>query len=444
MKLREKPINLEMLRSIRDGSGHSIFGPSGSSMWLNCPGSLIPNLLAPDKPNPDSCYGTVCHEIAETWLTIGKRPTHLLGKVRFFEYGEWGSFFRIDEEMLEHARACVDWVEFLRGERYVEQRVDFSRITPIPNQSGTADLIVIDGDTMYVIDWKFGKGVRVYAERNTQAMLYALGAMWKFDPERKIKRIIVRIGQPRLDHFDEWETTPEELLMFAGWAQARMALAWSPNAPRVAGAKQCQFCRVQASCAANALMQVELSEGVFEDLDNPVSPEQMQEFKDRLDDNLMEFDIDFIEAGNLTTEQLVKLKPFRKLADKWWHSVEHELMVRTLNGEDLTKYGHKIVEGRSIRKFTNEREAAEHLQHLGVPKEQVFETKIVSPSKAEELLIKAGHRRKDMQSLLEGYTRKPPGKPTIVPLHDKRPAMVDLTEEVFDDLDSETPEDEEI
>lgn len=439
----EQKINLETLRSIRDGSGHSVFGPSGSSMWLNCAGSLIPNLLLPDNGNPDSAYGTVAHGVTETWLKTGKRPTHLVGTNEFVEAGDWGHLIWIDDEMLGYAEQCIDWCEFLPGTRYIERRVDFSRITPIPRQTGTADMIIVNGDTMYVIDWKFGKGLRVYAENNTQGMLYALGALWEFDPERKTKKVIIRIGQPRLDHFDEWEVSVEDLLIFAGVAKAGMKQAWQLNAPRVAGAKQCQFCKINRSCAAAAKLMVELTEGAFEDLDHPVSTEEMREFKERLDDPMDEFNLEALDIATLSTAHLAKLKPFHRLADKWWKSLEAELYYRAADGESLEPYGLKVVEGRAYRKFTSERAAAEQLSFLGLNDDQVYERKFTTPSKAEALLIKAGYKRKEIPSLLTGYTIKPQGKPTIVPLSDKRSALVDLSEVAFGDLDSETSEEEE-
>lgn len=438
----EQVINLEQLRTVRDGSGHSIFGPSGSAMWLNCPGSLIPNLLAEDLSGYDAAYGTVAHGVTETWLKNGKRPQHLVGQNEFIESGDWGHLVWIDDEMLDYAQQCVDWVEWLPGTHLVERRVDFSRITPIERQTGTADFITMDGDTMWVVDWKFGKGHRVYAKNNTQGMLYALGALWEFDTERKIKKVIIRIGQPRLNHFDEWEVSVEDLLIFAGYAKARMELAWQVGAPRVAGAKQCQFCKVKESCAASAKMMIELSEGVFEDLDHPVSSEEMSQFKERLD--VESFDINFMEIDNLTTEQLSKLKPFDKMAEAWWKRLSNTLLHRALDGDDLTQFGLKVVEGRANRKFTKEHRVAEHLEFLGLDPPDIYEQKLTTPAKAETALKKKGYKAKELPSLLSGWTTKPPGKPTIVPLSDKRDALVDLSGSSFDDLDFENSEEEEI
>jgi len=442
MKIR--PINLDQLRRVRDGSGHSIFGPSGSGMFLHCSGSLIPNLLEVDNGNEDSAYGTVAHGVTELWGKTGIRPDHLIGTNEFVEAGEWGHLVWIDEAMLDYAQMCIDWVDWIEGEKFWERSVDFSRITPIPNQRGTADLIIRDAERLYVIDWKFGKGVKVYAERNTQAMLYALGALWEFDPKGVIQEVEIRIAQPRLDHFDTWVVSRDELMEFAGWAKARMALAWQLDAPRVAGVKQCEFCKVKTSCAANAKLNVELTEGVFENLENPhpVSVDEMQAFKDRINDDFDELKIISPEAATLSSVELAKLLPFRRLADKWWKTIDLELMKRAVAGEDLAPLDWKIVESRSRRRFRSKVEAISYLEELGVPRESSAPETLVSPAEAERLLIKAGHRRKELPNLLEGVTMKPRGKPTLARLADKRPAMGDLTEGVFDDLENETTEEE--
>lgn len=446
----EHTINLERLRTIRDGSGHSIFGASGSGMWLNCPGSLIPNLLTPDTNNPDSAYGTVAHAITEEWGITGTRPVHRIGELHFFDIPQWDIVVKVTDDMLDYAQACIDYVDFIPGIKHWERWVDYSRITPILNQGGTADLIIVDIEQrkITICDWKFGKGVRVYATRNTQLILYALGALWEMERKYKVTfdTIEVRIAQPRLDHFEEWSCDRDTLIEFAGWAKARMALAWSVHAPRVSGQKQCEFCRVRPSCAAAAMLNVELTEGAFENLDaeHPVSPEEMQSFKERLDDEWENFAISVIETGSLTTEQLCKLRPYKRVADKWWEGIDKELMRRHVHGDNLMQYDFKVVEGRANRAFENAAQAVEHLVTLGVPRDKLVKTEYASPAQVEELLKDAGHRRKDIPSLLEGYIKKPPGKPTIVNISDKREPMGDITEGAFNSLDSETETTEEI
>ena len=440
--MKQRPVNLEELRLKHDGGPHSVFGPSSSAMYLNCAGSLIANLLAPDDAGIEAAYGTVAHEVTEQWLKEGAAPKHRIGEKVFVEAGDWGFLIPIDEEMLGYAAECVDRLEWLPGEHYIEQRVDFSRITPIPNQTGTADFIAIDGDAMYLSDHKFGKGVMVFAEFNTQLMLYALGCLWKYDPEGKIRKIVIRIGQPRLDHFDEWETDRDTLLMFAGEAKVKMAAAWQLDAPRTPGEKQCRFCRVKLNCAARAQYEVEMTEGVFPNMDYTV--DDMAEFRERMSDQVDEFKLHPIDVTELSTGELAQLHQQRRTAERWWKAIDIEMMKRTKHGEPLEPAGFKIVEGRSIRSFKNDARVIEHLEFLGLRQDQIVESKIISPAQAEELLRKQGYRAKLIPSLLDGYTQKPPGKPTIVPLSDKREPIGDFSEGVFDDLESETSEDGEL
>ena len=57
----------------------------------------------------------------------------------------------------------------------VEQRLDFSNY--VKDGFGTGDLVIVADNVIQVIDFKYGKGVAVSAERNPQMMLYALGAL---------------------------------------------------------------------------------------------------------------------------------------------------------------------------------------------------------------------------------------------------------------------------
>lgn len=445
----QRPINLDQLRLVRDGSGHSIYGPSGSSMWLNCPGSLIANLLAPNLGNEDSAYGTVAHELMEQWGKTGIKPVHRIGTSVSVDDDHWGHLVWIDEEMLDHCEACMDWITPIPRDYVLwETRVDFSRITPIPNQTGTADVIMVQLEQrrLVVIDWKFGKGVEVHAENNTQLMLYALGALWHMEEQHGIRfeEIEIRIAQPRRDNWDVWVTDRDNLMEFAGWAKARMALAWQIGAPRVPGNKQCSFCKVQSDCAAYAKINVEMTEGVFENLDaeHATSAEEMQQFKDRI--NSDDYKLLVADPGTLTTAELAKLYPYRLMAEKFWKAIRVNLMKRALGGEDLADYGWKIVEGRSIREFADEFDTVCGLTELGVDEGEIIVVKreMVSPTEAEKLLRKAGHRAKDVKNLLEGLIRKPKGKPTLARLSDKREPIGDINEGVFGNLESETTEEE--
>ena len=108
------------------------------------------------------------------------------------------------QEMRDHVQTYLDYVRSIPGELLVEQRLD---LTPwVPEAFGTADAVILDDGICHIVDLKYGKGVRVDAEENTQLMLYALGAYHAYDAiYGPITKFVLHIAQPRLNHFDRWE-----------------------------------------------------------------------------------------------------------------------------------------------------------------------------------------------------------------------------------------------
>lgn len=435
-------ITLEQIAKVKDGTGHSIFGASGSHMYLACAGSLIPNVLAHDESGPDAAYGTVAHHVTEQWLIAGRAPKHLLGTSHTVG-DEFDSHHvvEIDEEMLHHAEQCVDRCEWELGEHLIEAHVDFSHLTPIPGQGGTLDFAALRPGIALVADHKFGASPEniVWAEENPQLMLYAIG-LWR-DPRWQhygFKDFIIRINQPRLSHFDEWRTTAKRLAEFEDYCRERMVAAWRFDAPRTPGPKQCRFCKVRASCAANAKLQADLTESVF--TDTTQSPADMKSFVRRLDDDLEPFALAFPAAGTLTTEHMAKLLPFRSMAESWWKALEAELTKRALSGDKPASM--KIVESRSHRKWKSEAQARDALIQLGVKRQDLIKEKLVTPAQAEKVLRKVGHPTKQLPQLLSGLITKPPGIATLVPLSDRRPEVEDVTGLVFGPVEPTETEEE--
>lgn len=436
--MSEHRIDLKRLESIRDGSGHSIFGASGSSMFLNCPGSLIPNLLAEDNAGEDAAYGTVAHAVGEEWRRSGRKPVELLGTNRFVPSGEWGYLIWIDEVMMDYVSQSVGWSSMLPGDHLVEVRVDYSDLTPIKKQGGTLDFAAMMNGRAYVQDEKYGKNDLVLAEENTQLMLYAYGIYREWDWLYGFKEFVLRISQPRKDNFDEWVCSRKHLLEFAAWANERMALAWSPDASRIPGPKQCRWCKVRGTCAAAAKLENDLISEVFSDLTVEYNPDDIRSFKDELDIGMVKPTLDLM---TLSIEQMVTLKRYRKFSDAFWKALETELNRRAIV-ENQKIPGMKLVEGRSHRVFAKPNVAAQRLIELGCDEKNVVVESVVSPNEAEKLLRKAGHRNKDLPELLEGLVRRPPGKPTLVFLSDKRPELQDVSADIFADLVDESDDTE--
>lgn len=429
--MTEHVFTLEQMRAaikaVEDG-GHSVFSPSGSKMWLGCAGSLIPNLFAPDESGEDAAYGSVGHMVGETWLKEGKRPKHLLGKTFWVDGEGFGFFITVDEVMMDYVKRYVDWVKNLPGDHFVETRVDFSELTPIPNQGGTADHVACTYQRMVITDLKLGKGVRVYAEKNSQALLYALGFFYAWDWLYDFQEFVIRIAQPRLDVFEEWVVDRAYLLEFAEFVKARAAAAWVQNAPRTPSDDACQWCRVQATCGPRIKQLFDASEGVFTSLGREIEVSEVDEFREKLKG---EWKFAPMSPYDLSTEELERIYQMSNSVKRVFEKVSEELFKRAQGGQPLKQW--KMVEGRSFRAFRNVKQAGAKLIELGCKEEEVFVTELVSPAAAEELLKKAGHSSKDIPELLKGLVIKPPGKATLAPMSDKRAAIGDKSEGVFGD-----------
>lgn len=403
-------------------SSGSVFRPSYSSTWLNCSGSLIPSMTAFDTAGTDAAVGTVFHELMAFWGDNG-RPDDWLGQRRDIVQQYTGEVFEItiDEDMFSFGAECFARYEHIQGDRFYETRVDISSLTPIPDQGGTADLAICSLGVLDVIDYKYGIGVQVWALNNTQLLCYAWGFFCEYDWVYNFLVIRLHIAQPRLNHFDVWEITREQLLEFADWAKERALLAWMPNANRSPSPTACMWCKVRMACPAMEAARQALADLSFEVLD--VSHEQQQAIVIR--EPILPAPV------TLTTDQLAKIQVWRKLMEKWFSDGADELITRGLQGDDLGGLW-KVAEGRSRRRWKDEEEAADGLARVGVAEDEMYERKLVSPNRSEKLLRAAGIRGPLLKSYLAILIDRPPGKPTLVPIGDNRAEVGSIVDDTFE------------
>ena len=381
---------------------HATFSASAAHRWIHCPGSLLPNLAAPDTTSPHAELGTAAHTLAEQWL---RTPVD-------FDYPTAADALGIIDHV-DDVRRYVDWArESADGAdvTYIEKQVDFSDLTPIPNQFGTLDFCAIHGSDKGAVailtDLKFGTGVRVFAERNEQLMIYALAIYQELDFIYDFKRFDLRICQPRLGHFDTWECSRAELLDFAEVVKRQAKIAMREDAPREPGEKPCRFCKVKATCPAILDAIHQMADESFEVLE-PLTPA-------RAGDVLVERPtLPAIES--LTLEQRARIASFQKLVVGWFKAVHASLETDALAGVKIP--GFKLAEGRSNRKWEDEAKAASGLSvWLDDPYQ---EPKLLTPAQAETALAKlkvAGmETKKDAKALVTNLSIKPPGKISLVP-----------------------------
>jgi hypothetical protein len=440
-----KPITLEDVAKLA-AAGHSVFSPSSSKMWLTCSGSLIPNVLAHDSAGVEAAEGTTAHFVAETWLKEDERPDHLIGTINQVD----GHDIEITEEMMAYVSDYIDYVKALIDravEFLTETRVDFSNLTPIPDQGGTADNIAIvelaHGEYEIVVtDLKYGKGVRVIAEGNSQGMLYAYGAYRIFRDKYNLTSVRIRICHPRLEGgITETTVTVDELKTFARHVKQRAHDAWQFDAPRTASEDGCQWCKIKGTCPALYQHLSEVTSGAFDDDDEfvPRSKEVQVLANERLEDDLGEAPFAFVDPARLSTEALAKVLRYRKVTEQFFASVEEVLLERAIAKEEEVP-GWKVVQGRTRRKWPdNEIEVYKFLRSQGLKDGAIYDQVILSPAQAEEKLhAKLGLPKKEAKAIVDSLAFKPPGTKSLARATDNRPALASDAD-AFEDDDEFVP-----
>lgn len=403
--------------------GHSLFAPSDSGRWMTCPGALLATRDIPNRAGIDAARGTLAHSVGQQWLEHGK-PSHMLHTQHTIE----GHCVEVDGEMFDAVGEYVAWCGSLPGKHLVEQRVDFSEYMPIPDQGGTADHQALLPGEMVITDLKYGVGVRVDAEENTQALLYALGAFLAWDFVYGFETITIRIAQPRLDHYPQWTVDRARLLEFAEYARERAALCMDPEAPRVPSEKACRFCLIRGTCGARAALLERLADDAFSDR---VTPAEQGAVLASLERGF------YVPARprplDLSTAHLAAIWRHKPHLSVWLDEVGKELRRRAISEEVVP--GQKLVRGLTARKWKAPDEVGATLRAFRLPEGAVWPRALVSPAQAEAAFVERGMRKVDAEALVDSLVDRIAGPPLLVPEDDKRPAIVPDVELLYGDDD---------
>lgn len=375
---------------------HALFSASSAHRWLNCPGSILLEKDFPDTISEAAAEGTLAHELAEMKLKNYFYPAELSKRKLTFAIKKLKEQALWDDEMLEHTDTYVYYIKDLalklpaQPRMDAERRWDYGKYMPPGYEKegfGTADCTMVYGDTLYVIDFKYGKSPngKVDAEENPQMMLYALGAYETYKMLYSIEKIHLAIVQPRLpDGISEWTCSLEKLMEFAAHMSACAAQAVSGDARYSPGEKTCRFCRAKAQCRARSDHNVKQAFKIGE-LPPLITA---QEAGERL----------------LRLEDVVK---YQKDLQEW-------ALKECLAGKEVP--GWKAVEGRSTREWTDMESAFEKLTKIGLTEEvMLWEKRPLTLAQVEKLIGK-----KDFADSVGDFIVKNPGKPTLVKASDRR------------------------
>ena len=362
-------------------SKHALLTASGSKRWLSCPPSARLEATFTDKETTAAAEGTAAHALAEYKVKRAlryfcKRPvSEFEDEVMDQATDDYAAF--ILEQMSEMRKAGAEPTVM------VETRLDFSDW--VPDGFGTGDCIIIGGDTLHIVDLKYGAGVLVEAEGNSQMRLYALGAIQQFGCLYDVKTVHMTIFQPRRDNVSTATMTVEELM---AWAETELRpkaeLAFAGEGEYHPGS-WCLFCKAADRCRARA------------------------------EENLKLAREEFGLPPLLTDEEIETLLPRLPDMVKWANDLQAYALDAAVNhGKHWD--GFKLVEGRSIRRYADEEAVAKAAEENGY--RDIYRKALINLGEMERLMGK-----KKFSEILGAYIVKPPGKPTLVPVGDKRPAI---------------------
>ena len=369
---------------------HALLSASGAHRWIPCTPSARLEEQFPDLSSEYAAEGTLAHEIAELKLRkyyiepISQRAfNNQLNKLKKHELYQ--------EEMMRHTDVYLDYLKAItisfpsRPYVAVEKKIDYSAY--VPEGFGTCDFIIIGGDTIYVIDFKYGKGVPVSAEDNSQMKLYALGAFLEYGLLYLIKKVKLVIVQPRLDNISEFTLTLEELLAWGEVLKPIAQKAFNGEGEYVPG-EHCKFCRAKAKCRARS-----------------------EEFS-----SLADFTV--LKPPLLSDEEVGQMLEKGEHIESWIKDLKDYALAECLKGNDIP--GWKAVEGRGSRDYVDQDKAFEYLKQNGIDDAILYERVPLTVPKLEKELGKKEYIR-----LLEdpGHVKKTPGKPTLASITDKRQAI---------------------
>ena len=235
-------------------AAHALLSPSGSSQWLNCPGSvarvqkLILDGKIPEEEDESefATEGTLAHSLAAGSLVMGFNP-------KLFD----------DPITAAHVKSYVDYVEgFVTGsdQLHVEESVP---LFYSPDDNGTVDAWIyhpadLGRGHLHVFDYKHGQGVSVDAENNTQLAIYAeslIRSPQKRDVFAGISmdaKVTMHILQPRVrvgDTQKTWTLSRRELQDFCDPIEDRAERILEGTLDEISPSpKGCRFCRAKPFC----------------------------------------------------------------------------------------------------------------------------------------------------------------------------------------------------
>lgn len=373
-------------------NSHAILSASSAARWLACPPSAKLNAQINDTGSDFAREGTCAHELCEYKVRrlLGEKVQNPTENLDFYD----SEMEECSDEYASYIGECISAAKEKCSDPIVlvEQRLDFSEY--VPDGFGTGDCVIVGDDTLKIVDFKYGKGIKVSAENNSQMMLYALGALELFDSLYDISNISMSIFQPRLNNISTSEITKSELLDWAENTLKPIAELAAKGEGELKVGEHCRFCKVKATCRKRAEYNLELAK------------------------------YDFAVPDTLEPAEIAAVLTKADELAAWAADIKEYALEQALHGVNFD--GFKVVEGRSVRKYKDETAVAETVANAGF---DPYEKSVLGITAMTKLLGKA-----KFEELLGGLIVKPKGKPTLVPNSDKRAAINTAADDFKEDM----------
>ena len=371
---------------------HAFLSPSSAERWYHCPPSAWLCEQFPDLGSVFAAEGTEAHSLCEYLVNRYLGHTGLADPRPGMKY--------YTEEMEECCQGYLSYVTELvegfrqKGEKpavYVEQRVDLRKF--IPESMGTSDCVIVGSDELVIVDFKYG--MHPVPATSLQLRIYALGACELFASLYDFTSVRMVVYQPRIGNVDCTSLPVEELYAWAsGELKERAQCAFTGKGEYACG-EWCRNCRARRQCRELAAHQLEIAR------------------------------FDFKDPPLLTDEEISEVLSRVDGLVSWANDVKEYALSASLSGRRIA--GWKVVEGRSLRKFTDDAAACARLSAAGL---DPYEKKMLGVAALEKRL-----GRKDFKNLLADLVVRQEGKPVLVPESDKRPEYVPAGQEFMNEKD---------
>lgn len=394
---------------------HAILAPSAAKRWLTCSKSARVEETIGDTTG-NSIYadeGSFAHMLGEIYIKFRLKDKDADRQYAMLqETEEWDTYW--SKELDDH---CQDYADFVitkfhevkakdkHAKLIIEQRVELGEF--IPESWGHVDAGIISDWKAVTIDLKMGKGVHVSVVDNEQQMIYGLGLINSWVDFYSPKELEMNIYQPRIDNIDEhtvdidtlWEWAEKEL-------KPKALLAFEGGDNFVPGT-HCKFCKFRTRCKAYSEYSLELVKE------------------------------DFMDTDELTEEEIASFIERLPVIKNWIGMVEkHALSEAVLHGKKWP--GLKLVEGRSNRCFTDEGKVEAALLKAKVKPDIIYQPRQIFGITALEKSL----GRATVAKLLNKFIVKPPGKPALVSVNDKRTEINTISQAIKDFADISDDDDE--